>query len=84
LIEVGERVWNLEREFNLAAGISGKDDTLPKRLLKEVAQTGPAKGLANNLHEMLPEYYELRGWTPECIPTKETRECLGLNPQGVT
>ena len=84
LIEVGERIWNLERDFNLAAGISGKDDTLPKRLLKEVAQTGPAKGLANNLHEMLPEYYELRGWTPEGIPTKETRERLGLNPQGVT
>ncbi len=84
LIEVGERIWNLERDFNLAAGITGKDDTLPKRLLKEAAQTGPAKGLANNLQEMLPEYYELRGWTPNGVPTQETRQRLGLDAQGIT
>ena len=83
LVEVGERIWNLEREFNLAAGISGKDDTLPKRLLKDAAQTGPAKGLTNNLHKMLPEYYELRGWTPDGVPTQETRQRLGLSPEGM-
>ena len=48
LIEVGERIWNLERQFNLQAGITGKDDTLPKRLLKDAAKSGPAKGMVEN------------------------------------
>src|SRR5574337_163584 len=75
---VGERIWNLEREFNLAAGFTAKDDTLPPRLLNEPAQTGPAKGLVNGLKKMLPEYYQVRGWTPEGVPTKETLERLAL------
>jgi aldehyde:ferredoxin oxidoreductase len=83
MIETGERIWNLEREFNLAAGITAKDDTLPDRLLKEAAKTGPAKGKVNNLHEMLPKYYEIRGWTKEGVPTNETRKRLGLGGGGL-
>jgi aldehyde:ferredoxin oxidoreductase len=78
LLEVGERIWNLEREFNLAAGLTGKDDTLPPRMLKEAAKTGPAKGLVNGLDKMLPEYYQIRGWDPSGVPTSETRRRLGL------
>ena len=78
LMEAGERIWNLERDFNLAAGITGKDDNLPERLLKEAAKTGPAKGKVNELSKMMPEYYQLRGWTPEGVPTEETRRRLGL------
>ena len=78
LLEVGERVWNLERKFNLDAGFTGKDDTLPKRLLKDAAKTGPAKGKVNELGKMLPEYYSLRGWTPDGVPTNETLNRLAL------
>jgi aldehyde:ferredoxin oxidoreductase len=78
MAEVGERVWNLERDFNLAAGFTGKDDTLPQRLLKEAAKTGPAEGKVNGLEKMLPEYYELRGWTSDGALTAETRQRLGL------
>ena len=78
LAEVGERIWNLERDFNLAAGLTGKDDTLPKRLLKDAAKTGPAEGKVNELDKMLPEYYELRGWSADGIPTDSTRQRLGL------
>jgi aldehyde:ferredoxin oxidoreductase len=78
LLEVGERIWNLERQFNLAAGFTGKDDTLPARLLKDAAKTGPAKGKVNGLGEMLPEYYQLRGWTTEGVPSNQTVERLGL------
>jgi aldehyde:ferredoxin oxidoreductase len=78
MAEAGERIWNMERDFNLAAGMTAADDTLPDRLLKEAAKTGPAKGMVNNLDKMLPEYYELRGWTPEGVPTDETRKRLGL------
>ena len=78
MLEAGERIWNLEREFNLAAGLTAADDTLPKRLLTEPAQTGPAKGNVNRLHEMLPKYYEVRGWTEQGVPTDETRQRLSL------
>jgi aldehyde:ferredoxin oxidoreductase len=82
LVEVGERIWNLERDFNLAAGLSGADDTLPKRLLKEAAKTGPATGKVAELDKMLPEYYELRGWTPDGSVTPDVRERLGLPSLG--
>ena len=78
MLEAGERIWNLEREFNLAAGLTAADDTLPKRLLTEPAQTGPAKGNVNRLHEMLPEYYQVRGWNEKGEPTAETRQRLSL------
>ncbi|HET9581087.1 MAG TPA: aldehyde ferredoxin oxidoreductase family protein [Usitatibacter sp.] len=75
---VGERIWNLEKEFNLAAGLTKKDDDLPPRLKKEPAKTGPAKGLVNGIDKMLPEYYALRGWDANGVPTKETKQRLGL------
>ena len=78
LLELGERVWNLEREFNRKAGITGKDDTLPKRLLEEPANSGPAQGKVNELANMLPEYYRLRGWSEEGTVTDETKSRLGL------
>ena len=78
LMEMGERIWNLERQFNLAAGIDGSEDRLPKRLVSEPASSGPAKGMVNRLDEMLPEYYQLRGWTPDGVPTPETLQRLGL------
>lgn len=78
LAVIGERIWNLEREFNNRAGFTNLDDTLPKRLLTEPAKTGPAKGMVNGLDKMLPEYYTIRGWTPEGQLTAETRTRLGL------
>jgi aldehyde:ferredoxin oxidoreductase len=78
LEKLGERIWNMEREFNNAAGFTHKDDNLPPRLLNEAAKTGPAKGKVNELAKMLPKYYEVRGWDPEGRPTAKTKERLGL------
>ena len=78
LMETGERIWNLEREFNNRAGLTSADDTLPKRLLEEAAKTGPAEGKVCGLDEMLPEYYEMRGWTKDGQVTDETRSRLAL------
>ena len=75
---LGERIWNMERLFNNAAGFTAKDDDLPPRLKTEPAKTGPAKGLVNGIDKMRPEYYKVRGWTPEGVPTKETLDRLGL------
>jgi aldehyde:ferredoxin oxidoreductase len=78
LAVIGERIWNMERDFNNRAGFTSKDDNLPERLLKEPAKTGPAKGMVNNLDKMLPEYYAARGWTAEGELTEQTRSRLGL------
>jgi len=78
LIEVGERIWNLERLFNLGAGFTAADDTLPKRMLEEPAKSGTAKGQVCRLGEMLPEYYRLRGWDEAGRPKPETLARLGL------
>ncbi|MCK9381801.1 MAG: aldehyde ferredoxin oxidoreductase family protein [Sulfuritalea sp.] len=75
---VGERIWNMERLFNNAAGFTAKDDDLPPRLKTEPAKTGPAKGLVNGIDKMRPEYYKVRGWNPEGVPSKETLSRLGL------
>lgn len=78
LTEVGERIWNMERDFNLRAGMTAADDTLPKRFLKDAAKTGPATGRVCDLDQMLPEYYQLRGWDADGVPTDATRQRLGL------
>jgi aldehyde:ferredoxin oxidoreductase len=78
LLEVGERIWNLERQYNLDAGLTAADDTLPPRLLKEAANVGSAKGHVNELDKMLPEYYSLRGWHGDGRLTAATRQRLGV------
>jgi aldehyde:ferredoxin oxidoreductase len=78
MAKIGERIWNMERDFNNRAGFTAKDDTLPPRLLNEPAKTGPAKGLVNKLPEMLPKYYAARGWDSDGKLKPETRERLGL------
>ena len=78
LVESGERTWTIERQFNLAAGLTRADDTLPKRLLEVPAPAGTAKGKVCQLDIMLPEYYEARGWTTEGVPTEETLKRLGM------
>jgi len=78
LNHIGERIWNMERDFNNRAGMTAADDTLPKRLLTEPANSGPAKGLVSKLPEMLPKYYAARGWNPDGTVTAETRTRLGL------
>jgi len=78
LSKIGERIWNMERDFNNRAGFTSKDDSLPPRLLNEAAKTGPAKGLVSKLPEMLPKYYAARGWDADGQLKSDTRERLGL------
>jgi len=62
LEKTGERIWTIERQFNITAGMGRADDTLPPRLLNDPAPSGTAKGRVCELNTMLDEYYELRGW----------------------
>jgi aldehyde:ferredoxin oxidoreductase len=79
LMQAGERIINAERLFLTNAGFARKDDSLPERLTKTPAPTGPAKGLVCHLDEMLDEYYQVRGWTENGIPTQEVLNRLGLS-----
>jgi len=80
-LKTGERIWNLTRMFNVREGISRKDDTLPPRIMEEEAPVGPAKGLKITkeiLDKMLDEYYALRGWDKNGIPTQDKLKELGI------
>ncbi|MEA3459613.1 MAG: aldehyde ferredoxin oxidoreductase family protein, partial [Chloroflexota bacterium] len=102
-LKVGERVWNLEKLFNIREGVTKDDDRLPPRLEEEpmpneiysaeekkalkppvevlphgTIEKQPSAGSTVPIPEMLPLYYEKRGWTPEGVPTDEKLAELGL------
>ncbi len=76
---IGGRIWNMERMFNLSAGWDPKGDTLPKRLLTEAVMVTGGVEKVSELGDMLPEYYSLRGWTRNGVPTKKTLKKFGLH-----
>ncbi|MFO7835676.1 MAG: aldehyde ferredoxin oxidoreductase family protein [Candidatus Thorarchaeota archaeon] len=77
--KAAERICHLRRAYNHRLGITRKEETLPRRLLKEPMPTGPAKGGLPDLDYMLDEYYNLRGCHKETgLPKKETLIELGL------
>jgi aldehyde:ferredoxin oxidoreductase len=76
-MKTGERIYNLERMIINREGFDAKDDTLPKRVLEEPMPEGPSKGHVVKLSEMLPEYYQLRGWK-DGVVTEEKKKELGL------
>jgi aldehyde:ferredoxin oxidoreductase len=78
VLKAGERIWNLERLFNLREGFSKADDTLPERLLKVPVSEGPNKGKVHRLGELLPDYYKERGWDEKGVPTDAKKKELGL------
>jgi aldehyde:ferredoxin oxidoreductase len=78
LVRVGERVWNLEKLYNLREGFTKEHDTLPPRLLNEPVADGPSKGWVSHLEPMLKEYYRARGWDENGVPKPEKLEVLGL------
>lgn len=78
VLVAGDRIWNLEKVFNLKAGVTPAEDTLPLRLLNDGIAEGPAKGHVHELSEVLDAYYTLRGWDPQGLPTIEKLKSLGL------
>ncbi|MFW9780186.1 MAG: orotidine 5'-phosphate decarboxylase / HUMPS family protein, partial [Candidatus Heimdallarchaeota archaeon] len=78
--KIGERIYNLERLFNLREGLTRLDDSLPKRFLVEPLDQGPAKGLLADIDALLSEYYRLRGWDELGVPSERKLEELSLKP----
>lgn len=78
LMRAGERIITAERQFLVRAGMSRKDDSLPRRLTHDPMPSGPAEGKVCHLEEMLDEYYREQDWTEDGIPTEERLASLGL------
>jgi len=82
LRRAGERICNLERLFNLREGFTRRDDTLPKRLLKEAIMGKDGHLHTVDIERLLDDYYAARGWDGEGVPLPETLERLGLSETG--
>jgi aldehyde:ferredoxin oxidoreductase len=81
LMEIGERIYCLERVILNREGVRRRDDLLPERFTREKLPDGPTKGriLTDEMYRvMLDEYYRLRGWSEDGVPTETTLERLGL------
>ncbi len=81
---IGERIFNLQRMFNVMAGFSRKDDYLPDRFYREVLKAGPPKDklmTRQGFEKMLDAYYAIREWDEEGRPTLEKLKCLGIEDE---
>ena len=80
LMKIGERIYNVEKAFNIREGMSRKDDTLPQSFfVKKETPWGPTGISEVKFQEMLDEYYKFRGWDKEGIPTKKKLNELNLD-----
>jgi len=79
-VNIGERIVNLRRAYNVREGVCKGDDCLPRRLTQEAHSSGGAKGKTVPLDSMLDEYYRLRGWDRKSgKPSRDTLKRLGLD-----
>ncbi len=83
---LGERIWNLEKIFNLRSGLGREDDILPERCFRDPVQGDNSEGSVLDYEKwqnMLTEYYSLRGWDYNGVPTGEKLESLGIGGYGI-
>lgn len=78
VMEIGERIYNLKRLYNVKHGINRKDDTLPDRFLKEERTGQDLIVNMPDLDTMLHDYYEYREWDQDGIPSEAKLRQLGL------
>jgi len=74
LEKAAERIWNVSRLFNVREGFKSGEDTLPDRIFKDPLKSGTPAGRVlprDQFDAMLREYYQLRGWDSNGIPTPE-------------
>ena len=82
--KAGERIFNIQRMYNVMAGFTDKDDTLPERFFTELLKEGPPKDIpmtGEAFSAALQEYYALRGWDDQGRPTIGKLEDLNIEPE---
>jgi len=82
-IAIGERVFTLEKLFNLREGFTRADDVLPDRFFEEPLTVGPKTGAVlerDQFAQMMETYYTQRGWDPKTTrPSEAKLKNLGLS-----
>jgi len=77
---IGERIWNLERAFNIREGLTKREDDIPERFKTVPMPTGPAQGHVSHWDELIQLYYEARGYDQGSgYPTRSKLKELGLD-----
>lgn len=82
VMEVGERIWNVERLFLVREGVLREGDWLPDQVFDSPVKVGLFKGACQNTESfarLLDEYYQEHGWDKQGIPTLATIERLELD-----
>ena len=77
LLKAGERIYNLERQFNLEAGITPEEDKLPERF-EEPLPAGPQEGKSSKYQDLLPDYYKARGWQKDGFISEDKLVDMGI------
>lgn len=80
-MQAGEMRLNMLRAFNAREGIDRKDDTLPKKMYKELkgGATDGVKLSEEEIERAKDTYYEMCGWDVKTgIPTRTKLEALGI------
>ncbi len=77
--KAGERIFTMKRLYNVSRGAGRKDDRLPKRILFEPKGGGAGQNLPPDFEASLDDYYAVRGWTKDGIPTKKKLEEIRLS-----
>jgi aldehyde:ferredoxin oxidoreductase len=75
LYDRADMIETLIRQINTREGFTAADDTLPKRIIEESHPEGPTKDRVigtENFRKMKQEFYAVRGWDSNGIPTPET------------
>lgn len=60
-----------DRLMNIDFGITAKDDTLPHRFTHEPLSEGASKNQVVPIHDMVRDYYKLKGWDKKGVPIKK-------------
>jgi aldehyde:ferredoxin oxidoreductase len=81
---VGERIYNLERMFNMREGITGNSDCMPRRFVETPLPDGGSKGQVYEEDELLQQYYRARNWDKNGVPTREKLVELKLGFTAIT
>ena len=77
-MKTGERIWNLTKLFNIRNGVTRENETVPERIMEEELEKDEARIGREKFEKMLNEYYMLRGWDRNGVPTKEKLQELDL------
>ena len=77
LLRAGERGFTAQRLINIRDGYDARTDVLPRKMF-QAARTGGRAGKVPPFEDMLGDYYDVRGWDADGVPTDETLGRLDL------